>query len=157
MIETLFFISDAALLAMGAYVIYWQSKIDMRGGYSMFQVFFAALLGSVFVSSGSNHILYIVFAAATLTLVLMAGNSGITPTRVIATGVFSRVIPYAKLSGITLTPLDFPNGRQMVLAIFSLTPRRFVRLTFRTDLETMVNTLRPRVPDNIEIAIQHVQ
>lgn len=157
MIELLFLISDVALLSMGGYVIYWQSKIDMRGGYSMFQVFFAALLGSVFVSSGSDHLLYIVFAAGTITLVLMAGNSGITPTRVIATGVFSRVIPYTKLSGITLTPLEMPNGKQMVLAIFSLNPRRFVRLTFRTDLETMISTLRPRVPQSVEIAIQHVQ
>lgn len=157
MLASLFIISDIAIIALGGYFIYWHGQIDVRGGYSMFQVFFAALLGSVFISSGTNNVLYIIFAAGTITLVLMAGNSGLTPTRVIATGVFSRVIPYAKLSGITLTPLDLPNGRSMVLAIFNLSPRRFVRLTFRTDLETIMNTLRPRVPESVEIAVQHVQ
>ncbi|WP_407892013.1 hypothetical protein [Lacticaseibacillus sp. N501-2] len=157
MIDIFFIILDVGMLIAGGYYLYWQNKIDVRGGYAMFQVFFAGILASLLITSGTTSFAYIVFAAAFITLVIMAGNSGLTPTRVIATGVFSRVIPYTKLSAITLTPLDLPNGRQMVVAIFSLNPRRFVRMTFRIDLASLIAVLRPRVPENIQIAVEHVQ
>lgn len=157
MIDILFIILDAGMIIAGGYFLYWQNKIDVRGGYALFQVFFAGILAALLVESGTASLAYIVFAAAFITLVIMAGNSGLTPTKVIATGVFSRVIPYTKLSAITLTPLDLPNGRQMVVAIFNLTPRRFVRLTFRSDLASLIAVLRPRVPENIQIAVEHVQ
>ncbi|QFQ92249.1 hypothetical protein [Lacticaseibacillus manihotivorans] len=157
MIDMFFMILDAGMIIAGGYFLYWQNKIDVRAGYALFQVFFAGILAALLVESGSASVAYIIFSAAFVTLVIMAGTSGLTPTKVIATGVFSRVIPYTKLSAITLTPLDLPNGRQMVVAIFNLTPRRFVRMTFRSDLASLIAVLRPRVPENIQIAVEHVQ
>lgn len=148
---------DVGLLALGGFYIYWHGQIDIRGGYSTFQILFAALFGFWFITTGIANFPYIVFVAAFMTLAIMGGASGLTPTRVVATGMFSRVIPYSKLVGVTLTPLSLPNGRNLVVAIFSLGPHRFVRLTFKAGIEEFVAALRPRVPEAITITIQKVQ
>lgn len=157
MFELFLIVLDVGLLVAGVYFLYWHQKIDVHAGYAGFQLFFAVVMAMWFITSGINNMPYVVMIAAFITLVVMAGNSGLTPTRVIATGIFSRVIPYTKLTAVTLTPLSLPNGRELVVAIFNLTPRRFVRLTFRTDLDTIVKALRPRVPQGVDIAIEHVQ
>ncbi len=157
MFELLLILIDAGLLAAGIYFLYWHRQIDIRANYAGFQLFFAAVLAMWFITAGINNLPYIVMIAAFITLVVLAGNSGLTPTRVIASGVFSRVIPYTKLTAVTLTPLSLPDGRQLVIAIFNLTPRRFVRLTFRADLNAIITALRPRVPEGVEIAVEHIQ
>ncbi|WP_461214922.1 hypothetical protein [Lacticaseibacillus sp. GG6-2] len=157
MFELFLMIIDAGLLVAGIYFLYWHRQIDVRANYSGFQLFFAAVLAMWFVTAGINNLPYIVMIAAFITLVILAGNSGLTPTRVIASGVFSRVIPYTKLTAITLTPLSLPDGRELVVAIFNITSRRFVRLTFRADLNSIITTLRPRLPEGVKIAVQHVQ
>jgi hypothetical protein len=157
MLNTILIPLDIAFLTYGAYLLYRHSPIDIHAGYATFQLFFAAILAMWFVTSGINDLAYIIMMAAFVTLIVLSGASGLTPTRVIATGVFSRVIPYTKLAGITLTPLALPNGRQLVIAIFNLKPRRFVRLTFRSDLESLIAALRPRLPEDVAITIQHVQ
>ncbi|MFD1483922.1 hypothetical protein ACFQ5J_01490 [Lacticaseibacillus baoqingensis] len=157
MLNTILIPLDVAFLAYGGYLLYRHSQIDIHAGYATFQVFFAAVLAMWFVTAGISNLPYIILMATFITLVVLSGASGLTPTRVIATGVFSRVIPYTKLAGITLTPLSLPNGRQLVIAIFNLKPRRFVRLTFRSDLESLIQTIRPRLPEDVAITIQHVQ
>ncbi len=117
----------------------------------------AVFFGFWFVSTGVGNMYYVVFMAAFLTLTVMTGSTGLTPTRLINVGLFSRVIPYTRLVGVTLTPLQLPNGQSMVVAVFGLSARRFVRLTFRSDLQSLISILRPRVPQNIEIRIQQVQ
>ncbi|KRK70979.1 hypothetical protein [Lacticaseibacillus nasuensis] len=148
---------DAGLLGLGAFFIYWHGQIDVRAGYSTFQILFAAIFGFWFITTGITNFPYIVFVAAFMTLAIMGGASGLTPTRVIATGMFSRVIPYTKLVGVTLTPLSLPNGRSVIVAVFSLGPHRFVRMTFSAGLEELLTILRPRVPEAITITIQKVQ
>lgn len=150
-------ILDIALLALGGFFVYWQGQIDVRASYNTFQIIFAAVFAVWFVTAGIYNMYYIIFIAACITLIIMAGSSGLTPTRLVATGVFQRVIPYSRLTGVTLTPLSLPNGRSMVVGIFALSKRRFVRLTFRTELDTLVHTLQPRLPASITITIQHVQ
>lgn len=148
---------DIALIGLGAYYLYWQSRIDVPGAYSTFQLVMAVLFGFWFISSGTASIYYIIFMAAFLTLTVMTGTTGLTPTRLINVGLFSRVIPYTRLIGVTLTPLQLPNGQTMVVAVFGLSARRFVRLTFRSDLQSLVTILRPRVPQNVEIRVQQLQ
>lgn len=151
-------ILDVALIVLGAYYLYWQSRIDVPGQYSTFQLVMAVLFGFWFIGSGGVfNIYYIVFMAAFLTLTVMTGSTGLTPTRLINVGLFSRVIPYTRLIGVTLTPLQLPNGKSMVIAVFGLSARRFVRLTFRSDLQSLVTILRPRVPQNVEIRVQQIQ
>lgn len=155
--NTFLILLDAALIGLGAYYLFWQSKIDVRGAYSTFQLVMAVFFGFWFVSTGVGNMYYVVFMAAFLTLTVMTGSTGLTPTRLINVGLFSRVIPYTRLVGVTLTPLQLPNGQSMVVAVFGLSARRFVRLTFRSDLQSLIQVLRPRVPQNVEIRVQQVQ
>lgn len=155
--ETFLIILDLCLIGAGGFYIYWHGQIDLRAGYSVFQAVFAAVFGMWFLSTGINNLFYIIFIAAFITLTIMGGASGLTPTRVVATGVFSRVIPYTHLAAVTLTPLALPNGRDVVVAVFGLSHHRFVRLTFRTDVQSLVALLRPRLPENMTIMIQKVQ
>lgn len=148
---------DVALLALSGYYLFWQSRIDFRASYSTFQLFMAVVLGFWFLTTGIANIWYIVFIAAFITLTVMSGSTGLTPTRLINVGIFARVVPYTKLVGVTLTPLTLPNGQSLVVGIFGISPRRYIRLTFRSDLQTLFNVLRPRVPEAIEIKIQQVQ
>lgn len=149
-------ILDVVLLAMAGYYLYWQARIDLYGRYSSFQVIFATILGFWFISTGITDFLYIIFMAAFLTITVMTGTTGITPTKVISVGIFQRVTPLAKLHGVTLMPLDLPNGQSWVMAVFAIGDRRFVRLTFKTSLPELMATLRPRVPNDVEIVVQRV-
>ncbi|WP_164512014.1 hypothetical protein [Lacticaseibacillus daqingensis] len=155
---TLFLILlDTALLTLGAYNLYWQAQIDVRGNYASFQVIMAAMFAVWFMATGAANLLMIIFFAAFITLTVMSGNSGLTPNAVVSVGMVRRVLPYAKMTAISLTPLALPNGRELVVAVFGRTPRGLIRLTFKTDLQTLMTTLRPRVPDSIPITIQKVQ
>ncbi|WP_179394369.1 hypothetical protein [Lacticaseibacillus absianus] len=155
---TLFLLSlDAALLALGVYNLYWQAQIDLRGNYAGFQVVMAALFAFWFLATGTPSILMVVFFAAFITLTVMSGTSGLAKTAVVSVGMVRRVLPYQKMTAISLTPLALPNGRELVVAVFGRSPRGFIRLTFKTDLQSLMATLRPRVPESVPITIQQVQ
>ena len=76
MIDMFFMILDAGMIIAGGYFLYWQNKIDVRACYALFQVFFAGILAALLVESGSASVAYIIFSAAFVTLVIMAGTSG---------------------------------------------------------------------------------
>ncbi|WP_461225089.1 hypothetical protein [Lacticaseibacillus suihuaensis] len=148
---------DVALLSLGVYNLYWQGQIDLRGGYATFQLILAGFFIVWFLTSGAASLSVIIFYAAFITLTVMAGTTGLTQTRVVAAGIVNRMFPYAKLTGISLTPVSLPDGRELVVAAFGISAHRAVRVTFKTDLQSLVNTLRPRVPASVPITVQQVQ
>jgi len=150
-------ILDIVLIGMAGYYVYWQSKVEYLANYSYPQLFWGLVLLMWFVTSRIVNWPYIIFIAIFVLLSVMAGIGGLGPDRLIATGIFQRVIPYKNLAEINLTPLTMPNGKQVVIATFSVSPRRYVRLTFKSNLDGMLAALKEVIPDSVAIKVQEVQ
>jgi len=148
---------DIVLLGMAGYYVFWQSRLEYQANYSYPQLFWGLILLMCFVTTRISNWPYIIFVAVFALLSVMAGVGGLGRERLVATGIFQRVIPYSSLAEITLTPLTMPNGRQVVIAAFALAPRRLVRLTFKSSLEGMMSALKEVVPESVEIKVQQVQ
>ncbi|KRM71932.1 hypothetical protein [Lacticaseibacillus brantae] len=148
---------DIVLIGMAGYYVYWQSKVEYQANYSYPQLFWGLILLMWFVTSRIVNWPYVIFIAIFVLLSVMAGIGGLGRDRLIATGIFQRVIPYTSLAEINLTPLTMPNGKQVVIATFSVSPRRYVRLTFKSNLEGMLAALKEVIPDTVAIKVQEVQ
>ncbi|KRO15477.1 hypothetical protein [Lacticaseibacillus saniviri] len=148
---------DIVLMAMASYYIYWQSQIMYQSRYSFSQLVWGIVLVLWFVTTDISNWSYIIFVSIFILMSILAGFGGLGSKRLIATGMFQRVIPYTAINEITLTPLSLPNGNDMVVALFTMSPRRFVRLTFKSNLDGMMNALHEVVPDSVKITVQEVQ
>lgn len=152
----LLIVLDATLLGLLGYYLFWQNRMDVPAAYSFFQILFAVIMASWFLTTGIADITYIIFIATFLTMAILGGSSGLADKRLIAMGMFQRVIPYSKLTAVTLTPITLPNGQSVVMAMFQLSKRRLVRMTFKADLDAIMQRLKPRVPEHLTIEVQKV-
>ncbi|MFD1432969.1 hypothetical protein [Lacticaseibacillus yichunensis] len=155
---TLFYlIFDIGLLALGGYYLFWLSRMDIHARYSGFQLVIAVLVGLWLLAGGIDDIAYVIFVAAFVTLTVLTGTSGLTPTRLISVGVFGRVIPLSRMTAVTLTPFSVADGRTVVIALFTMGDRRLVRLSFASDLQTLIAQLQPRLPQQVPITVEHLE
>ena len=130
---------DVILMALAGYYLYWQSKIQVASRYAVTQLMWAVFLGFWFMTTRVDNLPYIVFISIFLVLSIMAGTGGLAPTRLIANGILARVIPYANMSSITLTPVSLPNG-----------------LTFQASLQNFMTELTKVLPKTVPVTVQRM-
>ncbi|WPP11133.1 hypothetical protein [Lacticaseibacillus paracasei] len=147
---------DVILMALAGYYLHWQSKIQVASRYAVTQLMWAVFLGFWFMTTRVDNLPYIVFISIFLVLSIMAGTGGLAPTRLIANGILARVIPYANMSSITLTPVSLPNGQEWVVAVFALSKRRMVRLTFQASLQNFMTELTKVLPKTVPVTVQRM-
>lgn len=144
-----------ALLAVAGYNIYWQAQIQFRANFGYGQVIWGGIFTIWMASIGYQSRAYIFCVAAFALLYIMGGVSGLGTTRLVSQGVFARFHKYKNLTGIALTPLNTPNGREMVVAIFSFNTRR-VQLLFKQPLANVLGALKLLVPGEVPLTIEKI-
>ena len=147
---------DIVLIGLAGYYLFWQSKIQFTSRYAVSQLIWAVLLGFWFMTTRVNNMPYIILISIFLVLSIMAGTGGLAPTRLIANGLLARVIPYTHMSSITLTPVSLPNGQEWVVAVFALSKRRMVRLTFQASLQNLLTELSKVLPKTVPVTVQRM-
>lgn len=150
-------ILDVAMLASAMYGIYWQSQITIRARYN----FFTPILGIVFTAwilatPVASNWPYVIAVSAFILVMIMDGVGGIGRKRVVTTGFFSRVVPYQSFAEITLIPLDLPDGKDRVVAIFMTVTHQRMQLTFNQTVDTLRTELRKYLPETVEINVQNI-
>ncbi|WP_127850043.1 hypothetical protein [Lacticaseibacillus hulanensis] len=155
MADIFLIVISVALLALAAYNIYWQSQISLRANYGYSQVMWGAIIAVWMASVGYRSWAYIVCVATFVLLYIMAGVGGLGTKRLVAQGVWGRFHKYENLTGIALTPISAPNGKGIVVAVFSFSRRR-VQLMFRQPLESVLGVLKNTVPANTPLTIQKI-
>jgi hypothetical protein len=81
---------------------------------------------------------------------------GLGSKKVVGNGFYSRFFAYESFAGVTLTPISTPSGKNLVIAIFALEPRRYVRLTFQAPLEQIIAKLQQQLPESVPVTIQKI-
>lgn len=155
MTDIILIVISIALLALAGYNVFWQSQIQLRANYGYGQIFWGAIIATWMVSIGYTSLAYAVCIAAFVLIYIMAGVGGLGPNRLVSQGAFSRIFKYDRLTGIALTPISTPNGKGVVIAVFSFSKRR-VQLMFKQPLETVLGALRSTVPANTPLTIQKI-
>ena len=128
---------DIVLIGLAGYYLFWQSKIQFTSRYAVSQLIWAVLLGFWFMTTRVNNMPYIIFISIFLVLSIMAGTGGLAPTRLIANGLLARVIPW-------------------VVAVFALSKRRMVRLTFQASLQNLLTELSKVLPKTVPVTVQRM-
>ncbi|WP_155287671.1 hypothetical protein [Lacticaseibacillus zhaodongensis] len=156
MVESFLIAVDVALAVVIAYNLYWQSQIELQANYAYWQMIWGVVIAVWMATTGIHSMPYIVFLALFVLLNVSAGVGGIGTSRIVGNGFFSRFLSYKHFAGVTLTPIKAPGGRDLVVAIFALEPRRYIRLTFRQPLEQIIVSLQQRLPESVPVTIQKI-
>ncbi|MCI1283923.1 hypothetical protein [Lacticaseibacillus songhuajiangensis] len=147
---------DVVLFAAIGYNLYWQSQIEIRSTYAYWQMIWGIIIAIWLVSTGIRSWSYVVFLALFVLMNLSAGVGGLGSKKVVGNGFYSRFFAYNTFAGVTLTPISTPSGKNLVIAIFALEPRRYVRLTFRAPLEQIIAKLQQQLPESVPVTIQKI-
>ncbi|MCD2256995.1 hypothetical protein FHQ08_09695 [Lactobacillus sp. CC-MHH1034] len=148
---------DIAMIASAAYGVYWQSQITLRARYSLFTPILGVILSIwVLATPGAANWPYIIGVSSFILVNIINGVGGIGNKRLVTTGFFSRVVPYNNFSEITLIPVDLPDGKNRVIAIFMTMTHQRVQLTFNQTVEAIRTELQKYLPDNVPINVENI-
>lgn len=156
MIDSFLIALDIVLAVLIAYNVFWQSQIELRANYAYWQMLWGVIIAFWLAASGIRSTAYIVFLALFVLLNISAGVGGIGSRRIVGNGFVNRFFRYERFAGVTLTPVKAPGGRDLVVAIFALGQRRYVRLTFREPLDQIIASLQQRLPESVPVTIQKI-
>lgn len=150
-------ILDIGMIASAIYSVYWQSQITIRARYN----FSTPILGILFsawilATPAASNWPYVIAVSSFILVMIMDGVGGIGSKRLVSTGFFSRIVPYRSFAEITLIPLDLPDGKSRVVAIFITLTHQKVQLTFNQTVETLQTELKKHIPDNVSINIENI-
>lgn len=147
---------DIVLVAAIGYNLYWQSQIEIRANYAYWQMIWGIIITVWMASTGIRSWSYVVFLALFVLMNVSAGVGGLGSKKVVGNGFYSRFYAYTSFAGVTLTPISTPSGKNLVIAIFALEPRRYVRLTFTAPLEQIIAKLQQQLPESVPVTIQKI-
>ncbi|MFD1671980.1 hypothetical protein ACFQ5M_07730 [Agrilactobacillus yilanensis] len=150
-------ILDIGMIASAIYSVYWQSQLTIRARYNLS----TPILGIVFsvwilATPAASNWPYVIAVSSFILVMIMDGVGGIGTKRLISTGFFSRVVPYRNFSEITLIPIDLPDGKSRVIAVFMTLTHQKMQLTFNQTVENLQAELEKYIPETVSINVENI-